>query len=322
MKLSVCIPVYKVEAYIEKCARSLFEQTYDDLEFVFVDDCSPDDSMDVLLRVLADYPERKNQVKILRHEKNAGLVRARKTGLAVATGELIAHCDADDWVDPKFYVKLAEKFADPEVDMAFGPMVRNDDGYIQGAGVKSFEGTAQSFYAQADYILAFNSTVNKVYRREIARREGIVIPDHIKIGEDMCRTLQTVAHCRKVASITDCYYHYRDNEASMSRRFDPVAVLNDLKDVYRTVTAHVPGELLSASRCQQARNIAFYGLKLGVFDATEFRFWWREMLVAGRRHWGDALPLKRRMFLRIASLSYPLARFLMRIIPNTKVDAF
>ena len=108
-KVSICIAVYNVEKYIEQCVRSLFEQTLDDLEYIFVDDASPDASIDVLLRVLEDYPHRKNQVKLLRHETNQGVAVARKDAIAAATGEYIIHCDPDDWVDLDMYEKLYVK---------------------------------------------------------------------------------------------------------------------------------------------------------------------------------------------------------------------
>ena len=70
MKVSVLVPVYGVAQYIGACAASLFGQTYRDIEFIFVDDCSPDDSISVLKAVLKAYPDRENQVRILRHEAN------------------------------------------------------------------------------------------------------------------------------------------------------------------------------------------------------------------------------------------------------------
>ena len=69
-KISVIIPIYKVEAFIERCARSLMEQTIADVELIFVDDCSPDGSVEVLKRVIAEYPQRKAQAIILRHAPN------------------------------------------------------------------------------------------------------------------------------------------------------------------------------------------------------------------------------------------------------------
>ena len=97
-KVSVIVPVYGVEKYIERCARSLFEQTLDDMEFIFVDDCTKDESIEVLKRVIDLYPVRKDQVKIIHHAVNKGLSRARETGVNAATGDYIGHCDSDDWV--------------------------------------------------------------------------------------------------------------------------------------------------------------------------------------------------------------------------------
>ena len=98
-KVSVIVPIYKVEPFIERCARSLFEQTLDDIEYIFVNDCTPDKSMEVLSRVLEDYPGRKEQVRIITMPVNSGLPKVRRAGLEVASGDYIIHCDSDDWVD-------------------------------------------------------------------------------------------------------------------------------------------------------------------------------------------------------------------------------
>ena len=102
-KVSVIIPVYSVEKYIERCARSLFEQTLTDIEYIFVDDCSPDNSINILESVLEVYPNRRSQVKIIRHLENKGLPAARKTGIDNSTGDYIIHCDSDDWVETDMY---------------------------------------------------------------------------------------------------------------------------------------------------------------------------------------------------------------------------
>ena len=98
IKVSVIVPIYEVERYIERCARSLFEQTMlSGIEFIFVDDCTPDYSIEILHNTLKEYPEREAQVTILTHSANKGLAAARKTGVRAARGEYISHCDSDDW---------------------------------------------------------------------------------------------------------------------------------------------------------------------------------------------------------------------------------
>ena len=98
-KVSICVPVYGVEKYIERCARSLFEQTYEDVEYVFVDDCTQDRSVELLQNVIENYPSRKDKVRIIHHKSNIGLGEARNTAVAASTGEFIMHVDSDDYID-------------------------------------------------------------------------------------------------------------------------------------------------------------------------------------------------------------------------------
>lgn len=105
-KVSVIIPIYGVEKYIECCARSLFEQTLDDIEYLFIDDSTPDKSIEVLKKVLVDYPQRIPQVIIHRMQHNSGQAAVRKWGIINATGDYIIHCDGDDWLDKDMYKKM------------------------------------------------------------------------------------------------------------------------------------------------------------------------------------------------------------------------
>lgn len=101
LKVSVLVPIYGTEQYIEKCARTLFEQTYDNIEYIFVNDCTKDRSVKILRNVLEDYPLKKKQTKIINHETNKGLAGARLTGLQNATGEYVWCVDSDDYVDKR-----------------------------------------------------------------------------------------------------------------------------------------------------------------------------------------------------------------------------
>ena len=93
--------------YIERCARSLFEQTLDSIEFIFVDDCTPDHSIEILKSIIEEYrlrfEEKNYTVRIERMPTNSGLANVRRHGIQLATGDYIAHCDSDDWVDTDMY---------------------------------------------------------------------------------------------------------------------------------------------------------------------------------------------------------------------------
>jgi glycosyltransferase involved in cell wall biosynthesis len=115
-KVSIVVPIYGVEKYIERCARSLFEQTFDDIEYIFVNDSTKDASIEVLQTVIEEYPHRKNQIKILHHPENRGLPQARKTGILAAKGDYIINFDSDDWVEHTIievvYTKASQDKAD------------------------------------------------------------------------------------------------------------------------------------------------------------------------------------------------------------------
>jgi len=97
-KISVIVPVYNVENYIERCVRSLFEQTLQEgVEYIFVDDCSPDRSMQVIEAIASEYPERLKHIRIVHQSLNSGSSAARNSGLAIAQGEYIYFADSDDW---------------------------------------------------------------------------------------------------------------------------------------------------------------------------------------------------------------------------------
>src|SRR5690554_2648299 len=104
--VSVIVPFYKAELYIEKCARSLFEQSLGNIEYIFVDDCSPDNSLYILNQTISEYPTLREKIKIIRHETNKGVSQSRNTGLMATTGEYIIHCDSDDWIAPTMYEKM------------------------------------------------------------------------------------------------------------------------------------------------------------------------------------------------------------------------
>lgn len=120
MRVSILVPVYNVERYIERCARSLFEQTYQDLEYVFVNDCSPDCSMEILQRVMDDYPGRKSAVKIINHDKNRGVAASRNTLLDNAEEEFVSWVDADDWLERDAIEVLVKKQKETDADIVSG----------------------------------------------------------------------------------------------------------------------------------------------------------------------------------------------------------
>lgn len=206
-KISVIIPIYKVEAFIGRCAESLMRQTLTEgVGFIFVDDATPDGSISVLQEVLERYPERQAQVKLLRHEANKGLPAARNTGLAEARGTYVFHCDSDDYVEPEMLEILLAAAEKQEADMVWC------DWYLTFTDSERY--MRQPEYATATEVLRAMlsgsmkyNVWNKLVRRNLYTENHIAFPAGYGMGEDM--TMMRLAACaRKVAYVPRAFYHY------------------------------------------------------------------------------------------------------------------
>ena len=114
-KFSIVVPVYKVEAYLERCLGSLISQTLTDIEIILVDDGSPDNCP----RICDQYAKKDSRIKVI-HQKNAGVSAARNKGLEYATGEWILFCDSDDWMEANACEVLYQTGIEKNVDSVVG----------------------------------------------------------------------------------------------------------------------------------------------------------------------------------------------------------
>jgi len=120
LKVSIVVPVYNVSDYIERCVSSIMRQTYENIECIFVDDCTPDDSMQKIQEILRDY-KGSIEFKLLKHERNRGLSAGRNTGTQAATGDLIYYLDSDDEIYEDSIETLVSDFeANPDADLIQG----------------------------------------------------------------------------------------------------------------------------------------------------------------------------------------------------------
>src|SRR5574344_851644 len=213
-KVSIIIPIYNVEQYIERCARSLFEQTEEDLEFIFVNDGTPDNSMQILNDVIRDYPSRKNQIKIFANEKNLGLPLTRQRGLKEATGEYIIHCDSDDWVDKNMYKVLYEKAKEENLDIVWCDFYRskkiNNDYFIQNKRINKID-----IFKDILNSKKMATMWNHLVRRSIIHNYSYVIPDS-NFLEDMVLIIQYMYYSNKIGYVNAPLYYYYNNINSIS----------------------------------------------------------------------------------------------------------
>lgn len=219
-KVSVVIPVYGVEKYIERCARSLFEQTMQEgIEYVFIDDCSPDRSIEILEEVLKEYPHREPQVKIIRHSENQGSGGTRKTGVENATGEYIIHCDSDDWVEPNMYLLLYQKAVDANADIVVCDYYTNKED--KQTRIKQCVSTNRSeFINQIIRGDIHNSVWNKLINRCIYAKIPIWTIG-LDYWEDVSVLSRMAYYAQNIAYISQSLYHYwQGNTNAYTHKWD------------------------------------------------------------------------------------------------------
>lgn len=206
-KVSIVIPFFKVRNFIERCACSLFEQTLKDVEYIFVDDASPDDSIDIVKACLDRYPERKEQVRVLVHEQNQGLPAARNTGLAVATGEYVFHCDSDDFVEREMLEEMYNAAKAQDADIVYCDFYLSFEKNERYMSSPIYE-TAEDMFKKGLLGGAMKYNVwNKLVRRSLYTDNAITFPAGHGMGEDM--TMIRLAACAKsVAYVPKAFYHY------------------------------------------------------------------------------------------------------------------
>lgn len=207
--ISIIIPIYKVELYIDKCIESILKQTWKNIEVILVDDGSPDKCG----QICDEYAKKDTRIKVI-HKDNGGLSDARNAGVEVATGNYIGFVDSDDWIDENFYEQLIDKMKKTGADIvAAGVKKVWEDGKmeimtpfqeIQLSNQEAMKAIIEeSFLKQPVWY--------KLYRADVAQvkfKKGV-------LHEDNYWSYQVIAKANKVVVMPEPYYYYRQRSNSI-----------------------------------------------------------------------------------------------------------
>lgn len=221
IKVSVIIPVYNMEKYLEKCVESLLAQTLRELEIIFVDDGSTDNSRAILERYAR---ENKNIYTVF--QEHSGSQAARKRGTEEATGIYIGYVDSDDYIDPVMYQRLYEAAVESKVDLVSAGYVLEGnyvsecyDGVEQGIYQNERMGWLREhtiFNLSREDLGLRGSLCCKLFRRELMQQVMRQVPAALSFSEDKMCVLTYVLECSSVEVLYEAYYHYKINQASMT----------------------------------------------------------------------------------------------------------
>ena len=228
-KVSVIIPVYNVERYLNKCVQSIVDQTLDSLEIILVDDESPD----ACPQMCEEWAKKDNRIKVI-HKKNGGLGFARNSGLELATGEYVTFCDSDDWIEPEAYQTTYEKCKEKDLDICwFQPRRVTTDGVFLPLSPKRecyFMDEAQMRRFRKEVIgrnpedpqsrTRGMSSCMALFRRSVFQTSGVRFPSEREVAsEDLMFLVRFLPHVEKVGILPHVFYNYLINPKSISTNY-------------------------------------------------------------------------------------------------------
>lgn len=222
VKVSIIIPIYNTEKYIEKCLNSIVNQTLRDIQIICVNDGSTDNSM-IIVRKFANNDSR---IKIIEQE-NKKQGAARNAGMKIATGEYIGFIDSDDWIDLDYYEKLYNTAKKYNSDIALGTNVRIGKGKTKKRLNIEVERFVTDLQDKFDICNLHKDAcpTNKIYRSDFLKQNNVLWPEGC-FCEDKIFSTQAVYYANGIVAVPDIHYFY-------FRRPNSTVKTNKSKQKYR-----------------------------------------------------------------------------------------
>jgi len=210
MNLSIIVPVYNTEKFLQKCLDSLINQTLKNIEIICINDGSKDNS----LEILEEYSKKDERIKIISQE-NKKQGAARNAGLKIANGEYIGFVDSDDWVDLNYFEILYKKAKENDCDIALADYIRIGKNCQKKRLNINNEEIATNIQDKIDICKQAKHPcpTNKIYKKEMLLKNNIFFPEGM-ICEDKIFTLKAVYYANKIISVPNVYYYYFKNPNS------------------------------------------------------------------------------------------------------------
>lgn len=272
--LSVIVPVYNIEPFLDKCITSIIKQSYQNIEIILVNDGSTDNSY----RVCKKFADIDNRIKLI-NKCNGGLVSARKAGLKCATGQFATYVDGDDWVDIDLYEKMLNKnrFFNADIISMAGCVKEFEDGKRS----VSKNSINTGFYVEEDFkekILPFIIStetfyetqiplhvVSHIFKRELLFENQQKIDDRISFGEDAICFLLSVLEAKSILLTEEYGYHYRLRSTSITQTYQ-ANQLDRIKILYKQMKKEFEGTRYQKILSKKVDFLIIYALLMNRYD--------------------------------------------------------
>lgn len=299
--ISVIIPIYKVENYLEKCVESIISQTYTNLEIILVDDGSPDKCP-----ILCDEYAKKDERVIVIHKQNGGLASARNAGLDIASGKLISFIDSDDWIENETYEKVVCLYKETSAEIIMFDIIKTDgtlffDRYNL---TKRFDTIVNAEEVVKDILLdkIGSEAVKAVY--DIACWSNVRFP-YGRLYEDIPTTYRAFVNARKVAFIDEALYKYRVNDKSISYTPNPLKAYHfylGFRDHFEYALRCYPDIIkgTSANAAHYAISMYFHACSDAKSELAPYKYEVEQFLLDNRHNFNiEGVMRSRRIMLKL-----------------------
>lgn len=218
--VSIVVPVYNADHTFALLLDSLFNQSYQNIEYIFVDDCSTNNCISMVAAEVEKYPFRKKAIKVLSHNKNQGISSSRNSGLLAAQGEYIQFADQDDLLDRGMVHQLYQMITRYNADVAICGFSREsvadliDRAAINVRLLRSDDCMKSALYGGTGALLW-----NKMFRRELFINNDVNAPVGMTMLEDLHVMYRVFYYANVVVGCDNTYYHWRNNPASASHHY-------------------------------------------------------------------------------------------------------
>jgi glycosyltransferase involved in cell wall biosynthesis len=206
--VSILVPVYNVSKYIEKCAISLFEQTFQDVEYIFVNDATPDNSVEILQSVMERYPLQAINVRILHHSDNMGLAVARNTALSAAQGRYISVIDSDDYIDADMIELMYQKAIEEDADIVMSDIIFEYPDREVVIHEQVSDNPADYFPDMLINEKTHSFLCDKLIRKDLYTHPECTVPKGLNYFEDRYVMTRLCYFAKKISKVDKAFYHY------------------------------------------------------------------------------------------------------------------
>lgn len=231
IKVSIIIPVYNVEKYLEECLCSVINQTLKEIEIICVNDGSTDNS----LKILQNFAQKDKRIVVI-DKKNGGLSSARNTGLKIAKGQYIFNLDSDDFLKKETLEKCYNYAQKNKLDVVIFDINTYDDNLKKVIKIwKDSDFKEDKIYTSKDYLIQYfcgngcGSVCNKLWKKDLYIKNNILHPENVSNGEDASTSPRLIINSKKIGKISNSFLFYRQREKSLTKN---TSKISDIKQAY------------------------------------------------------------------------------------------